>query len=286
LQPTRRASPRGRSRDPKIARRRKNRACRDETGANRARRFRSADLGGRLHNPVVRVVSATKQLHKRESAFLVLACFRTLPMSDVSTIETDLRFSGREDFWIIIPARSEDETEIQIGETAGGRRDQGHSARAARRAAPFAGLGSARRRARAFSTSFDATRFGRASPIPMRTIFASHLVTGRDGLRCGNLPIFRLFLRDSWRETGCPYPRRKTERKAERGKCDGRGPTAHGRLLVGASPAAAYETRRLSSGVKNSIINAMARVCNRFGAIAHHSATPGVISVSSSSPRP
>jgi hypothetical protein len=47
--------------------------------------------------------------------------------SDVSTIATDLRFSGREDFWIIVAARSEDETEIRAGETAGGRRDQGHS---------------------------------------------------------------------------------------------------------------------------------------------------------------
>jgi hypothetical protein len=50
-------------------------------------------------------------------------------LSDVSTIETDLRFSGREDFWIIVAARSEDETEIRTGETVGGRRDQGHSAR-------------------------------------------------------------------------------------------------------------------------------------------------------------
>jgi hypothetical protein len=50
-------------------------------------------------------------------------------LPDVSTIETDLRFSGREDFWIVAAARSEDETEIRIGETAGGRRDQGHSAR-------------------------------------------------------------------------------------------------------------------------------------------------------------
>jgi hypothetical protein len=50
-------------------------------------------------------------------------------LSDVSTIETDLRFSGREDFWIIVAARSEDETEIRTGETACGRRYQGHSAR-------------------------------------------------------------------------------------------------------------------------------------------------------------
>jgi acyl-CoA synthetase (AMP-forming)/AMP-acid ligase II len=49
----------------------------------------------------------------------------------VSTIETDQRFSGREDFWIIAAARSEDETEIRAGKAAGGRRDQGHSARAA-----------------------------------------------------------------------------------------------------------------------------------------------------------
>jgi hypothetical protein len=47
----------------------------------------------------------------------------------VSTIETDQRFSGREDFWIIVAARSEDETEIRAGKAAGGRRDQGHSAR-------------------------------------------------------------------------------------------------------------------------------------------------------------
>jgi hypothetical protein len=50
-------------------------------------------------------------------------------VSGVSTIETDLRFSGREDFWIIVAARSEDETEIRAGKAAGGRRDQGHSAR-------------------------------------------------------------------------------------------------------------------------------------------------------------
>jgi hypothetical protein len=49
-------------------------------------------------------------------------------VSDVSAIETDLRFSGREDFWIIVAARSEDETEIRAGKAAGGRRDQGHSA--------------------------------------------------------------------------------------------------------------------------------------------------------------
>jgi hypothetical protein len=34
-------------------------------------------------------------------------------VSGVSTIETDQRFSGREDFWIIVAARSEDETEIR-----------------------------------------------------------------------------------------------------------------------------------------------------------------------------
>jgi hypothetical protein len=50
-------------------------------------------------------------------------------MSSVSAIETDLRFSGRKDFWIIVAARSEDETEIGAGKAAGGRRDQGHSAR-------------------------------------------------------------------------------------------------------------------------------------------------------------
>ena len=45
-------------------------------------------------------------------------------MSGVSTIETDQRFSGREDFWIIAAARSEDETEIRAGKAAGGRRDR------------------------------------------------------------------------------------------------------------------------------------------------------------------
>jgi hypothetical protein len=42
-------------------------------------------------------------------------------VSGVSTIETDLRFSGREDFWIIVAARSEDETETRAGKAAGGR---------------------------------------------------------------------------------------------------------------------------------------------------------------------
>jgi hypothetical protein len=50
-------------------------------------------------------------------------------MSGDSANETDQRFSGREDFWIIVVARSEDETEIRAGKAAGGRRDQGHSAR-------------------------------------------------------------------------------------------------------------------------------------------------------------
>ena len=40
-----------------------------------------------------------------------------------------IRVSGREDFWIIVAARSEDETEIRAEKAAGGRRDQGHSAR-------------------------------------------------------------------------------------------------------------------------------------------------------------
>jgi transposase len=50
-------------------------------------------------------------------------------LSGVNTIETDQRFSGRKDFWIIVAARSEDETEIGAGKAAGGRRDQGDSAR-------------------------------------------------------------------------------------------------------------------------------------------------------------
>jgi hypothetical protein len=51
-------------------------------------------------------------------------------VSGVSAIETDLRFSGREDFWIIVATRSEDETEIRAGKAAGGRRDQEGSLRA------------------------------------------------------------------------------------------------------------------------------------------------------------
>jgi hypothetical protein len=47
-------------------------------------------------------------------------------------------FSRREDFWIIVAARSEDETEIRAGEAAGGRRDQGHSARDTWKEASFA----------------------------------------------------------------------------------------------------------------------------------------------------
>src|SRR5271163_4306573 len=50
-------------------------------------------------------------------------------MSAVSAIETLRGFSRREDFWIIVAARSEDETEIRAGEAAGGRRDQRHSTR-------------------------------------------------------------------------------------------------------------------------------------------------------------
>jgi hypothetical protein len=38
-------------------------------------------------------------------------------VSGVSTIETDQRFSEREDFWIIVAVRSEDETEIRAGKT-------------------------------------------------------------------------------------------------------------------------------------------------------------------------
>jgi hypothetical protein len=40
-------------------------------------------------------------------------------VSGFSTIETDQRFSGKEDFWIIVAARSEDETEIRAGKAAG-----------------------------------------------------------------------------------------------------------------------------------------------------------------------
>jgi hypothetical protein len=47
----------------------------------------------------------------------------------VSACETILKISGREDFWIIVAARSGDETEIRAGEATGGRRDQGHPAR-------------------------------------------------------------------------------------------------------------------------------------------------------------
>jgi hypothetical protein len=51
--------------------------------------------------------------------------FVQMLLPGVSTIEMDQRFSGREDFWIIVAARSEDDTEIRAGEAAGGRRDQG-----------------------------------------------------------------------------------------------------------------------------------------------------------------
>jgi hypothetical protein len=50
-------------------------------------------------------------------------------LSAVSAFETNLRFAGREDFWIIVAARSEDETEIRAGEAAGGRHHQRHSTR-------------------------------------------------------------------------------------------------------------------------------------------------------------
>ena len=49
-------------------------------------------------------------------------------MSATSAFETAHRFSGREDFWIIVATRSEDETEVQAGEAADGRCNQGHSA--------------------------------------------------------------------------------------------------------------------------------------------------------------
>ena len=50
-------------------------------------------------------------------------------VSAVSAFETASGvFDGEEDFWIIVAARSEDETEIRAGKAAGGRRDQGHSA--------------------------------------------------------------------------------------------------------------------------------------------------------------
>ena len=48
-------------------------------------------------------------------------------VSGVSTIEMDV--IQEEDFWIIVAARSEEETEIRARKAAGGRRDQGHSAR-------------------------------------------------------------------------------------------------------------------------------------------------------------
>jgi hypothetical protein len=40
---------------------------------------------------------------------------RYLPLSPVSTLETFLAVSRREDFWFIAAARSEDETEIRAG---------------------------------------------------------------------------------------------------------------------------------------------------------------------------
>src|SRR5271170_3246057 len=68
-------------------------------------------------------------------------CFKAVhmnaPSTRVKSIEKllapravpHMRFSGREDFWIIVAARSEDETESRARKAAGGRRDQGHSAR-------------------------------------------------------------------------------------------------------------------------------------------------------------
>ena len=58
--------------------------------------------------------------HRDHAPVAELWCFA---LSGVSALETKLGFSGREDFWIIGDARSEDETEIRAGETTGGRRD-------------------------------------------------------------------------------------------------------------------------------------------------------------------
>ena len=57
-----------------------------------------------------------------------LATFRSGPLSAISAFET-ARFSTREDFWIIVAARSEDETEIRAGKQPAEDADQGHSPR-------------------------------------------------------------------------------------------------------------------------------------------------------------
>ena len=50
-----------------------------------------------------------------------------LCMSAVSTYETDLAVLGREDFWLIVAlGGSEDETEVEAGEIAGGPGREGY----------------------------------------------------------------------------------------------------------------------------------------------------------------
>jgi hypothetical protein len=74
-------------------------------------------------------LASDKELPAQMIANLVDNALSRTPVFGVSTIETDQRFSGREDFWVIVAAGSEDETEIRAGKAAGGRRDQRHSAR-------------------------------------------------------------------------------------------------------------------------------------------------------------
>jgi hypothetical protein len=54
--------------------------------------------------------------------------YQAFRLSDVS-LRDSVRFSSREDFWIIVAARSEDETEIRAGKATGGRDNQGHPTR-------------------------------------------------------------------------------------------------------------------------------------------------------------
>jgi hypothetical protein len=66
-------------------------------------------------------------------------------VSCVSAIETELRLSGEEDFWFIVAAMSEDETEIGF-EKQPRKRCQAFDARRIRREDPLEGLRRGERR--------------------------------------------------------------------------------------------------------------------------------------------
>src|ERR1700733_6504640 len=59
------------------------------------------------------------------NSFFSVSCCGVFP---VSTPETDYGTSRREDFWFIVAARSEDEAEIRVGQSAGRASSEGHSA--------------------------------------------------------------------------------------------------------------------------------------------------------------